>query len=337
MAYDNDPILSSSYNYNFPSTRLIREDIAQLTGAALRTAAGGRIDGIFGGPPCQGFSDIGRRRADDPRRLLLGHFYRLIGEVRPKFFIMENVRGLAYSNARDVLDEALNYVRNSYSIFGPHILDAARFGAATRRSRLFVIGVRNDLDEPLTLEDVLKFERTAATVEAAIADLEGSTSLGEVDLFDVWRISRRGRPSEYARQLRSRDGRFTGQKTTIHTPTVIERFAAIPEGGVDSVGRHPRLAWTGQCPALRAGTGNDKGSYQAVRPIHPSKSRVITVREAARLQGFPDAFRFHPTIWHSFRMIGNSVSPIIASAIFSAIWEKLGRTDAGYKSRFARD
>jgi DNA (cytosine-5)-methyltransferase 1 len=75
---------------------------------------------------------------------------------------------------------------------------------------------------------------------------------------------------------------------------------------------------------LRAGTGSDHGSYQSVRPIHPAEPRVITVREAARLQGFPDRFRFHPTVWHSFRMIGNSVSPIMAQAIFSLIGDRMG-------------
>jgi DNA (cytosine-5)-methyltransferase 1 len=92
---------------------------------------------------------------------------------------------------------------------------------------------------------------------------------------------------------------------------------------MDKIGRHPRLAWGGQCPTLRAGTGADRGSYQSVRPIHPSENRVITVREAARLQGFPDSHLFHPTVWHSFRMIGNSVSPIIAKAVFQAIRSKV--------------
>jgi DNA (cytosine-5)-methyltransferase 1 len=96
----------------------------------------------------------------------------------------------------------------------------------------------------------------------------------------------------------------------------------VEPGGVDAVGRHQRLDWRGQCPTLRAGTGSDRGSYQSVRPIHPEHDRVITVREAARLQGFPDRHMFHPTTWHSFRMIGNSVSPIIARAIFGAIAER---------------
>lgn len=124
--------------------------------------------------------------------------------------------------------------------------------------------------------------------------------------------------------LRASDKVFTGHRPTIHTQGVVDRFARVKQGQVDPVGRHPRLAWEGLCPTLRAGTGADKGSYQAVRPIHPEEDRVITVREAARLQGFPDTHLFHPTVWHSFRMIGNSVSPIMAKAIFSAIAAHLG-------------
>jgi DNA (cytosine-5)-methyltransferase 1 len=321
-AFDNDPILASSYPHNFPQTRMVLGDVTTLDGEAVRAAAGGRVDGIFGGPPCQGFSDIGKREPEDPRRQLLGHFFRLIREVQPSFFVMENVRGLAYSGARNVLYEALRLVEDEYAILGLHIWDAAEFGAATKRPRLFVIAVHKNCGEALTLKDVALLRRAPATVRSAIGDLEGSVALGVEDGFDVWRVARSGRPSNYARTLRSPDGRFTGHRVTEHTKKVAKRFDRIPEGAVDVVGRHPRLAWFGQCPALRAGTGADRGSYQSVRPIHPEQPRVITVREAARLQGFPDSHRFHPTVWHSFRMIGNSVSPIMAQAIFAAVRAK---------------
>ncbi|MNJ64000.1 Modification methylase BanI [compost metagenome] len=91
------------------------------------------------------------------------------------------------------------------------------------------------------------------------------------------------------------------------------------QGSVDPVGKHKRLHWDGFCPTLRAGTGSDRGSYQSVRPLHPVEDRVITPREGARLQGFPDDFIFHETVWHSFRMIGNSVSPIIAEVLLRNI------------------
>lgn len=128
--------------------------------------------------------------------------------------------------------------------------------------------------------------------------------------------------------MRDSSGLITGHTKTVHGPAIAKRFAALGPGLIDPIGRHPKLAWDGQCPTLRAGTGADRGSYQSVRPIHPDEPRVITVREAARLQGFPDAHRFHPTVWHSFRMIGNSVSPLIAREIFMAIAAKLGHQPA---------
>ncbi len=322
-AVDNDPILTYSYPYNFPYTRLVLNDVTKLGGEAICAAAGGSIDGIFGGPPCQGFSVIGKHDRRDPRRRLLGHFFRIIRDIMPSFFVMENVLGLAFANARDVLDKALAQVPE-YAIFGPEVWNAAQFGAATNRSRLFVIGVRKDFGEPFTSKDISFLRQEPATVQAAICDLENATIVGDACGFDTWRIDPVAHSFDYACALRSSDGQFTGHRITQHSERVMTRFNDLAEGGFDRIGRHPRLAWLGQSPAIRAGTGADRGSFQAVRPVHPRHPRVITVREAARLQGFPDNHRFHPTIWHSFRMIGNSVSPIMARAIFSMIYQKLG-------------
>lgn len=326
-AYDIDETLSSSYGTNFPKTKLFHRDISTLSKAEILAAVGGEITGIFGGPPCQGFSDIGRRLSNDPRRQLLRHFFRIVSEVEPSFFVMENVRGLAYADALPLLEEALELVGPRYDVLGPHIWDASEFGAATKRSRMFVIGIRKDLKAPIDQPVIEAFKCPAATVKAAIADLIDAQRLPDSDDlpgFDRWKICRPGLPSDYAWLLRADDKVFTGHRHTVHTQAVIDRFAAVKPGRLDPIGRHPRLKWHGQCPTLRAGTGADKGSYQAVRPIHPTENRVITVREAARLQGFPDSHIFHPTIWHSFRMIGNSVSPIMGAAIFEAIGTHLG-------------
>lgn len=326
-AYDVDAILTSSYKINFPGTQLLHRDVTHLTGDAIKQDVGGEVFGVFGGPPCQGFSDIGKRDVDDPRRLLLGHFFRIVAELQPTFFVMENVRGLAYADARPLLTEALDLVRPHYNLTEPEIFNAADFGAATNRNRMFVIGVRKDVGSSLSWDCLTQFKAEPATVKQALADLDDAKRLDdrpELEGFDCWQIGRRGPPTDYARALRSTDRIFTGHLPTAHTPKVVERFARVRPGKMDVVGRHPRLKLTGQCPTLRAGTGADKGSYQSVRPIHPEYNRVITVREAARLQGFPDAHIFHPTVWHSFRMIGNSVSPIIASAMFRAIRRHLG-------------
>lgn len=324
IAFDNDPTLTSSYAVNFPSTSLVHATLRTLNGADVKRELGGSPDGVIGGPPCQSFSDIGHRKANDPRRDLLRHFFRLVADLKPGFFVMENVRGLGYANARPFLDRSLELVPDRYQVLDPLILDAAEFGAATRRPRLFVIGYDPKRCDPITSSDLEARKIAPATVHAAIADLRGAVMIGETDGYDTWKIVRSGRPSRYAATLRSSDGCFTGHRPTVHTNAVKKRFANLKSREVDIIGRHPRLSWEGQCPNLRAGTGKDRGAYQAVRPIHPEEPRVITVREAARLQGFPDSFKFHPTIWHSFRMIGNSVSPIISQAILSLIAERMG-------------
>ncbi len=321
---DVDPVLTSSHALNFPGGNLLLRDISTVTGAILRDAVGGEVDGIVGGPPCQGFSEIGRSDPQDPRRDLLTHFFRLVRETRPRFFLMENVRGLGYPKNRSFLDAALDLVATDYSILGPMILEASEFGAATKRPRLFVLGFDRNRMERIDESEILAAKRPAVTVEQAIADLRGALQVEKVEGFDQWRLGPiSSNASSYASLLRSPDGVTTGLRKTPHRPEIAERFAAVRPGSVDKVGRHPRLAWNGQCPTLRAGTGPEFGSRQAVRPLHPDEPRVITVREAARLQGFPDWFRFHPTVWHSFRMIGNSVSPIAAHALLELVFRKI--------------
>ncbi len=319
LAFDVDEILTSSFSKNFPHTRLALTDLAHVDGKSIRNLIGGNVDGVFGGPPCQAFSEIGLRREADPRRELLYHFFRIVAELRPAFFVMENVRGLGFVTARPLLDRALDCIPGHYVILGPVILDAADFGAATKRPRMFVIGYDPGRCDPISVDQLRTLRQPAASVRAAIADLRLASAYGQSDGFDLWKISSPGRPSLYSSKLRCKDGMFTGNQRTVHAPEIQSRFALIKPGTVDAIGRHPRLTWAGQCPTLRAGTGNERGSFQSVRPIHPDEPRVITVREAARLQGFKDAFRFHPTIWHSFRMIGNSVSPLVAEAIFRCI------------------
>lgn len=320
LSVDKDGTLTSSYPRNFPGARLVQADIASLTGLEIVRLAGGRVDGVIGGPPCQGFSETGLSAPDDPRRKLLGHFFRLVAEVRPRFFLMENVRGLVFEKNRPELEAGLANVTERYDVIGPVKLDAAAFGAATSRPRVFVIGFDRHSIDPFNIDDVRALGRAPTTVRDAIADLQGAADDGICfDGFDWWRYSPDVPPSLYARRMRGTRRVFTGHRRVPHAPGVAERFAAVPLGGKDRVGRHIRLDWDRQCPTLRAGTGPDKGGFQSVRPLHPAEPRVITVREAARLQGFPDRFVFHPTTWHSFRMIGNSVSPIIAAQVLKAV------------------
>ncbi len=347
LAVDTDYDLTSSFKSNFPRSKYRTADLLALEPQDLLNFIGakpGYVEGILGGPPCQGFSLIGSRKFRDPRNSLVRRFFHFVRSIKPAFFIMENVPGILSHPFRTVLDEGIEQIVNQYNVLGPLILDTADFGAATSRPRVVVIGYIPDRMDRLREDDLFQAKvAKRVTVYEAIHDLP-NLSLAYRDVKGrYWaRYSREpetGPKGAYARRARRKPNNglaspfireaqssrlVSGFQPTIHTPDVVRRFKKVAEGSSDDVSRCPRLAWEGLCTTLRAGTGRDRGSYQSIRPIHPTEHRVITVREAARLQGFPDWFLFHPTKWHSFRMIGNSVSPYLASATLRLVATRLG-------------
>ncbi|GGF56645.1 cytosine-specific methyltransferase [Terasakiella brassicae] len=343
VAVDIDETLQSAYRLNFPQTQAIQADIGKLENSAWRFLLRDRKpDGVIGGPPCQGFSRIGKRDAEDPRNSLIGHFFRQVALLDPKFFIMENVEGLLDEGTVDVLMSAIQQITPRFRVLDPMIIKASDYGAPTTRTRVIVVGYNPNKMDALSLADFLPTsDIKPITVKDAIADLpmpvlssrkKGDYSWAKYPSIELKSLS------EYARAARKlppknmgwdvsvdrlMDRYSSGHETTIHTEKVAARYAALIPGKVDPVSKSTKLKWDGLCPTLRAGTGAEKGSHQAVRPIHPDEGRVITVREAARLQGFPDWFAFHHTKWTSFRMIGNSVSPKVSEFLLKQILSKI--------------
>lgn len=339
-AVDIDPTLQSAYKRNFPETHVLKGDLSKLDEESWRMILSGvQVDGVIGGPPCQGYSRMGKSDKEDPRRTLLSHFFRNVNIINPKFFIMENVEGLMDERNVYELVNALKVLDKKYTVLEPMIVDASLYGAPTKRKRVILIGFDPQALPLLTTDDFLPREVLRTTVADAILDLAspipqskdkhdfGWAAYPEIDEMSAYAQRMRALPgkglgwSESLEKLNC--GLVSGYFDTKHADSVKKRYAETEPGMVDKISRAKKLAWDGLCPTLRAGTGSDKGSHQAVRPLHPEQSRVITVREAARLQGFPDWFVFHPTKWHSFRMIGNSVSPVISEAILRVINNKL--------------
>jgi DNA (cytosine-5)-methyltransferase 1 len=261
--------------------------------------------------------------------------------LRPKFFVMENVEGLLHEGKIGILNAALETLAPRYTVLNPIVINAADFGAATNRFRVVVIGFDADEIDPLDMMEIKSIRGDRITIRDAISDLPGPCSESRDRQDMVWakypEIAR-SRLSPYARALRTlpppglgsaeaveqlKSGYVSGLAQTRHSPEIARRYAMIVGGKSDPITKSYKLTWDGLSPTLRAGTGAEKGAFQAVRPLHPVRGRVITVREAARIQGFPDWFLFHPTKWHSFRMIGNSVSPIVSRGLFDHIRDKL--------------
>jgi DNA (cytosine-5)-methyltransferase 1 len=336
-AVDIDQRLTSSYRENFPHSNLLHADIGQIGAVEILRSTKlkrGEIVGVIGGPPCQGFSLIGKRDGRDPRNRLVWHFVRIVRELQPRFFIMENVPGLLLGTAKKVLEDALSEL-NGFEVVGPIVMDAMTFGAATRRERVVIVGYNKAHVAALSVADIRGAKNDSKhTVRDAISDLPEPADCDWLPYrkkahSELSSYARRARcaPASHLGSTESRErlarNEVSGIKHTVHTAEVVKRFGRVHPGATEPISRCPRLEWTEPAPTLRAGTGPDRGSYQSIRPIHPAADRVITVREAARLQGFPDWFQFDDTKWHSFRMIGNSVSPLMSEALLRLVSERL--------------
>lgn len=342
-AVDFDPKANEAHKINFPKTIHLETDISELTGRSLRHALrlnGNSLAGVIGGPPCQGFSPIGKRNEDDVRNRSFVDFFRIVSEALPKFFLVENVPGILQGKFTSLRDEALSLVDAKYAILDPLPLSAHHFGAATNRKRVFFFGYRSDAVDPLTSDSfAAPSHAEQARVRDALQGLPSKIDPGWQKEEQSWQAVGAYPDGGFGRRLRGHippgvgdtvalrrllhNNEVSGFLGTAHTDEVVRRFAKTKGGSYDPVSRLYRLELNGLCPTLRAGTGSSRGSFQAARPIHPTEDRVITPREAARLQGFPDWFQFSPTKWHSFRQIGNSVSPILAEHIFNVIADSI--------------
>lgn len=347
LAVELDANAIKTHTANFPNSLHMQMDISSLSSeeilGALPYKKRSRVAGIIGGPPCQGFSNMGKGKADDPRNNLFVRFFELVSALQPNFFVAENVPGILNEKYACIRREALGKVAE-YTVLEPLIVKACDLGAPTTRTRVFFIGVRDSVGSDVTSDSIITqaicgVKKT--TVKEALDGLPSQLICAEDGFIKLTDCYRNGNSSQnpffYVRTCglipenagskeylnKYEEGLVNGCYPTRHTKAVINRFKALQQGETDTISRARRLELEGFCPTIRAGTGPDRGSFQAVRPIHPKEHRAITPREAARLQGFPDWFSMPNTIWHGFRQIGNSVSPIVAEKILGAINQKL--------------
>lgn len=377
-AVEYDPVHAATHEFNFPLTKTICGDLsAPLEAEALCAAVqqgmkshghdldtwDGEVDLVAGGPPCQGFSWIGKRLIDDERNRLVFHFYRLVSELRPRYFVMENVPGMAKGGHRSILDELIAEFEEAGYRFPDQmkyrILNAADFGVPQERHRLFLIGTREDQATTATpphstVQAVPKRSWSAKSptlstlpvgpsVWDAIGDLPNLNRFPRLRAFDGIKLSREAvtamdaSASEYARRLRGIEADsadlsrprswdpalLTGSMRTTHTDKSIRRFKATKHGDTEPVSRFYKLDPAGLCNTLRAGSGSERGAFTSPRPIHPHLPRALSNREAARLHSFPDWFRVHATKWHGFRQIGNAVAPLVGRTVGRQVVEAL--------------
>jgi DNA (cytosine-5)-methyltransferase 1 len=346
LAVDRDGYHVATHERNFPYGRAVCESVTELNAGKIRALLDSdrEIDLVAGGPPCQGFSHMGTRDVFDPRNSLVEHFVRLVLELRPKAFLMENVPGMQSGSTAEIFRRAIEQWENGspqYTITKPVMtLNAADFGVPQNRERLFVLGVRQDLQRQATYPvRPTDGQPNRPTVDEAIGDLPKVKNHAEMlqrDWTDYDPISTT--LSEYARVMRGLAvdpsdysypriwdrSKCTCSSVVRHRPDIASLYAATRPGQMVPGHKLPKLLPDGLAPTLRAGSESEHGSYTAPRPVHPHEPRCITAREAARLHGFPDWFRFYPRKWHAYRQIGNSVCPPVGRALGRQVLHALG-------------
>lgn len=350
---DSDVAATRTHELNFPHSLTLQKDLTEFGPEALAGLIGKQPSGllaIVGGPPCQGWSKAGRGKLrslnvtarsllHDPRNRLYRRFLEYVDYFRPSICVMENVPGMLSIEGKNVAESILSHFEDIGYGTSYALVNARWFGVPQDRRRLIFIGVRADLRLRLPADRLeayahrFRHERLRLPVDdtsvwQAMSDLP-VVSHGTEEDPQPYRPVRKA--SRYVQLMRERsNGMVTDHVTRRHNAQDLKAFAAMPEGGLyhqldahlkryrDDIfkDKYRKLRWDAPAGTVTAHLAKDCYTH-----IHPEQPRTVSIREAARLQSFPDDFRFFGNVGDRFRQIGNAVPPLMAYGIASYIRE----------------
>ena len=295
-----------TYNFNNKNNIAMCKDIKELDSKYLQELKRSNdIEGIIGGPPCQGYSTVGKREIDDERNFLYLQYCRIVEEVQPKFFVLENVKGLLTLNDGKFKEDIIKRFSELGYTVTYKLLNASDYGVPQNRNRVFFVGIKNKKFEfPIEKE-------TKVTTEEAISDLSEIEENYSSEASSI-----------YQKIMRKNSKGLYNNEFTIHTSQTTKIISMIPDGG--KISDLPEEYWnvrkynkafqrmksSGQSNTIDTGHRN----Y-----FHYSKNRIPTVREAARIQSFPDDFIFTGSKTSQYKQVGNAVPPLLAFEIAKEI------------------
>lgn len=345
LASDISGDCASTHKRNMPEIPFLQGDISQLDGSDFLNAAGvkpGELDLLVGGPPCQGYSILGARQADDPRNRLFDDFFRVAAALRPKVLVIENVPGLATLHGGAFLPLIAQGFRDLGYRYTCAELLAAQYGAPQMRWRMFFIGVREDTGLSLPSFPAPTHGRRGIGELVPNRTISAEDAYGFLTTFDAigdLPIVESGRErSDYVDapttpfQMAMREGtdvlsnHYSARMSAIN----LLRFQHLKPGqdwrdlprdllpaGMqraalkDHTRRFRRMTWDGVPRSIITRFRDPKsGEY-----THPTQDRTISIREAARIQAFPDWFVFNGSITSQYDQVGNAVPTLLAKAM----------------------
>lgn len=323
LANEYDESIAAAYRVNHKSTKVIVGDITKLDLDKTFGGYKGKVDVIIGGPPCQGFSQKGQRKTiHDERNFLFEYYVTVVKLVSPKYFVMENVPNLLTAEGgyfRKEIEELFNGM--GYSLeYG--VLNASDYGVPQNRRRAVIIG---KLEKPAPKLPVP--QKKTVTIWDAISDLAYLES-GEGENEQAYRMPAE---SDYEKLLRKNSKVLYNHVATKHSQLALERLALIPPNAGKEVLPKEHLTksiYSGTWTRMKKDEISVTITTRFDTPssgkfTHPFLNRAITVREAARIQSFPDTFKFVGNKGSQMKQVGNAVPPLLASAIADVIMKDI--------------
>lgn len=312
-----------TYNKNHITPVAICKDIHELDNSYLEEfAIKNNIVGVIGGPPCQGYSTVGTRDINDPRNHLYLEYCRVVEVVKPKFFVIENVKGLLTLNNGMFRDDIIDrFSKLGYNI-SFKILNASDYGVPQNRQRVFFIGLKDD-DFEFPMEKGYKVSTSDAISD--LPSLEDLETVSEIYSYNNDNITK------YQELMRKGSDMIYNHNGTKHTDQTKNIISMIKDGG--RISDLPKEYW---------GVRKYNKAFQRMNSNEPShtidtghrnyfhykENRVPSVRECARIQSFPDKFIFVGSKTSQYKQVGNAVPPLLAEEIAIQIKKYLSKNKA---------
>jgi len=308
LAIDNwqDALQTISHNIKCD---VLDQTLDNESGEKIKSILGGtNIDGIIGGPPCQGFSTVGTLDINDPRNVLYKAFKSVVVAFEPRFFLIENVANILKMGdvKRDIVAE---FSHSGYNVSEPVVLNAADYGIPQNRKRAFFVGVRDGwFNIPVPIYSKISTEEALSDLPLVEYGYEGIEPLDYKNAPD----------NPYQELMRVNSKMVYNHNYTKHTEDTQKIISMIPDGGkISDIDpeywkiRNYNKAFqrmSSKEPSHTIDTGHR--NY-----FHYSENRIPSVRECARLQSFPDDYIFYGSKTSQYRQVGNAVPPLLAQVI----------------------
>lgn len=321
LAIDKWEDAVKTYNHNRNDKCALSIDIQDYTNDMLQQLAQkSSVIGIIGGPPCQGFSMVGKREVGDERNSLYLQYVRFVRELKPTFFILENVKGLLSMEKGFFKDDIIS----RFSALGYNVsyklLRASDYGVPQSRERVFFVGLRKEKFGDIFFDFEKLEKKDMVSTSDALSDLP-SLDNGE----DPTRYAREPQ-NDFQREMRKGSVKISNNDVTVHTPQTVDIISRIKDGGnIRDLPedfykvRNYNAAFKRMNSKLPSGT-IDCGHRNY---FHYKENRIPTARESARIQSFPDRYYFEGNKTSQYTQIGNAVPVLLASAIAKVIKQYL--------------